>query len=415
VSGNSARQAGGVWAGHDTEIADSLISGNTATAADGGGFVLRGGTIAFTTIEENHAVSDGGGGVLSDGSNLENSLVNENTAGNDAAGIYAEEGLNRIENTTITDNHAGGRGGGVFKAPDELPFAAPQGGGLPQPVELVHATVTGNEAGPQLGSGANLFDASVGEDFALRATIVSDPIGSANCNAGVRSEDFNVEDGTSCGLDAPNDKPGTEPGLLTLGNNGGPTMTYALAQGSEAIDIVTTGCPPPSIDQRGPPLGVRPQGNACDAGAFESAFTATVTPTASASPTPSATPTATPIATPTPTAPASPTPTGTPTPTLEPEEVVWGDNNCLDGPNAVDALITLRHDANLSAETNECPEMGEVVDVQEASLHEWGDIDCSEEIDAVDALKILRYDAALSVNQPEDCPDINHEVTITRQ
>jgi hypothetical protein len=93
---------------------------------------------------------------------------------------------------------------------------------------------------------------------------------------------------------------------------------------------------------------------------------------------------------------------------------VWADNNCQDGPNPVDSLITLRHDAELSAETNECPEMGEVVDVQDASLHQWGDIDCSDEVDAVDALKILRYDAALSVNQEEGCPEINHEVTIIR-
>jgi len=54
----------------------------------------------------------------------------------------------------------------------------------------------------------------------------------------------------------------------TLANNGGPTQTHELVAGSPAIDAAGTGCPPPATDQRG--LGVsRPQGPACDIGAFE--------------------------------------------------------------------------------------------------------------------------------------------------
>jgi hypothetical protein len=53
-------------------------------------------------------------------------------------------------------------------------------------------------------------------------------------------------------------------GLRPLGDNGGPTNTQALTAGSP-------GCPPPSTDQRGP---LRPQGVACDIGAFELAQSA---------------------------------------------------------------------------------------------------------------------------------------------
>ena len=63
------------------------------------------------------------------------------------------------------------------------------------------------------------------------------------------------------------DCPGTnaDPRLGPLQNNGGPTATMALLPGSAAIGLVpAAGCV--SADQRGV---TRPQGTACDAGAFE--------------------------------------------------------------------------------------------------------------------------------------------------
>ena len=56
-----------------------------------------------------------------------------------------------------------------------------------------------------------------------------------------------------------------------LADNGGPTLTHALLSGSNAIDDGINSCPdhngaPLATDQRGV---ARPQGNACDIGAFE--------------------------------------------------------------------------------------------------------------------------------------------------
>ncbi|MEX0682184.1 MAG: hypothetical protein WD904_01335 [Dehalococcoidia bacterium] len=117
----------------------------------------------------------------------------------------------------------------------------------------------------------------------------------------------------------------------------------------------------------------------------------------------------------------TPTPTPTPAPTATPteapgQEVVWGNNNCsgdpLDQPDPVDSLLTLRHDAGLSTSTGDCPEMGQVVEVANASPHPWGDVDCSGEVNPVDSLKLLRFDAGLSVDQPVGCPEIGDEVLV---
>jgi hypothetical protein len=57
------------------------------------------------------------------------------------------------------------------------------------------------------------------------------------------------------------------PLLAALADNGGPTRTMALGPGSAAINQVAIGTPNcPGADQRG--IG-RPQGAACDIGAFE--------------------------------------------------------------------------------------------------------------------------------------------------
>ncbi|MDH3599794.1 MAG: NHL repeat-containing protein, partial [Candidatus Tectomicrobia bacterium] len=47
---------------------------------------------------------------------------------------------------------------------------------------------------------------------------------------------------------------------------GGPTTTHALLPASPALDAGSAACPPPFTDQRGV---TRPQGSACDSGAFE--------------------------------------------------------------------------------------------------------------------------------------------------
>ena len=100
----------------------------------------------------------------------------------------------------------------------------------------------------------------------LQNTIVAESSRGANC-AGTSSSaitdaghDLSFPD-TSCpGING-------DPKFLSFNNFGGPTKTLGLASGSAAIDQVpATGAGCPATDQRGVK---RPQGSACDIGAFE--------------------------------------------------------------------------------------------------------------------------------------------------
>jgi hypothetical protein len=95
------------------------------------------------------------------------------------------------------------------------------------------------------------------------------------------------------------------------------------------------------------------------------------------------------------------------------DQLIWGDNNCSGSVDPVDGLLELRFDAGLSANTNECPDMGQVVEAAGASPHPWGDVDCDGQAGPVDSLKLLRHDAGLSVGQEPECPAIGSAVLVS--
>ncbi len=73
-------------------------------------------------------------------------------------------------------------------------------------------------------------------------------------------------------------------GLDALADNGGPTQTNALREGSPAIDAASGACP--AADQRG---SSRPVGGGCDVGAYEFSFAITgIEPTSGEAPQPPA-------------------------------------------------------------------------------------------------------------------------------
>jgi hypothetical protein len=88
----------------------------------------------------------------------------------------------------------------------------------------------------------------------------------------VTSGDFNIESpGSTCGFDQPSDQVNVSADDLSLGplqDNGGPTETHALGEGSVAIDQIPAEDCEVEADQRDEP---RPEsgGDACDVGAFE--------------------------------------------------------------------------------------------------------------------------------------------------
>ncbi|MBW2381865.1 MAG: hypothetical protein JRG70_20435 [Deltaproteobacteria bacterium] len=89
------------------------------------------------------------------------------------------------------------------------------------------------------------------------------------CCADVTSNGYNIESpGNTCGFDeAKGDQVNVSADDLKLGelaDNGGPTMTHALGDGSIAIDRIPAVDCEVNTDQRG-----FPRDSMCDVGAFE--------------------------------------------------------------------------------------------------------------------------------------------------
>jgi hypothetical protein len=344
----AAGQGGGLAAGGGVAndsgtltLLRSQVTGNTASAlgasGTGGntnglpGGIVRGGglmdtgtlTVTDTTFAENAAIATGGQGAPS---------KNGGPGGiTFAGGAFIETALpTSVSSSTFTGNVAdtsggspgsggaagpGGisQGGGLFVTAIKTAIALTnltvtasvahssstgiaQGGGLyansagsGSEVSLTNDTLASNTAsGPAEAIGGNL-NAGVGVQSGN--TIFSEGVamaGKENCSSPGTSLGHNLEDTTpsQCGLStALGDQIGVDPLLGPLQDNGGPTQTMALLIGSPAIDAgESSDCP--ATDQRGL---ARPQGAACDIGAYEVAPGAASTAAASAIGTTSAT------------------------------------------------------------------------------------------------------------------------------
>jgi CSLREA domain-containing protein/uncharacterized repeat protein (TIGR01451 family) len=251
-----------------------------------------------------------GGGVLAyeaEEAVLRGVTVSGNLASQNGAGISAPpEGVNKTAVTVADSTIAGNRvtggvveglGGGVyvlgkFSMVDstvtgnsvDSTGAAVQGGGILLAVDpaglegsegtIVNSTIAGNTVGTAgLGGGLAVYnpEPAVGGSAALtvKNTIVAGnmgPAGPSDCGAvATVTSDHNLSGDASCMFADAGSKQNANPLLGGLQNNGGETDTLALQPGSPAIDAGTNaGCPP--TDQRGVS---RPQGSACDVGAFE--------------------------------------------------------------------------------------------------------------------------------------------------
>lgn len=309
TNGNAAGGAGGAI--HNAlgtlTLTDAVISSNTA--GTGGGINNAvGATLTLTDVTISSNSANSGGGIANTGTaTLARVTLNGNTALS-GGGIYNPLGTVTLTNVTISGNTADS-GGGIDNAGTAT---------------LTNTTVASNAAG---GTGGGIRNAG-GGSVTLKRSIVATSTGGGNCSGPITSNGYNLSSDGTCGFTGTGDLNNVNPLLGPLAANGGATFTHALLTGSPAIDVDNTGeCP--ATDQRSV---ARPQGTACDAGAYEyqapatptptptptSTATATLTPTRTATPTPSPTPTRTPTPTTTPTPTPSPTPTRTPTPTATP-------------------------------------------------------------------------------------------------
>src|SRR5581483_8236299 len=250
IFGNSAQQGGGISndsgvSGYvEVDITNSTLNDNLGT--NGGGVA-------------NH--SDDGDAVLE----ITNSTLSSNSATN-GGGVHNNGATGLafldINNSTLSENSAVNFGGAIYN--DQV---------FTPPLNIANTILRGG------ASGGNIYNVGTGRIISLGYNLSSD-------------------DGSGY-LTGPGDQINTDPMLAPLQDNGGPTFTHQLLNGSPAINAGDPEfTPPPQYDQRGAGFD-RLVNDRLDVGSFE-VQRAIPTPTPSVTPTPVITPTMTPRQMPTP-------------------------------------------------------------------------------------------------------------------
>ncbi|MFO8175927.1 MAG: choice-of-anchor Q domain-containing protein [Longimicrobiales bacterium] len=196
------------------------------------------------TISNNHA-SRYGGGLYSTGTTT---LANTTIHGNEAShggGVAIWDGSFALSFSTVASNSAGSAGGGLYNLSGSV-------------------TLTGTI----IGSGNTASDGHPDLDGTSGGLSASYTLIKTEADAAL----FGISDGVNGNV------VGSDPVLGMFTDNGGSTLTRALLEGSPAMDHIpfgTSGCGTAvTTDQRGV---ARPQGGACDIGAYEAVvYAATV-------------------------------------------------------------------------------------------------------------------------------------------
>jgi hypothetical protein len=307
---------GGIQVGGQVSLtlSEVIVSGNRA-GLDGGGINV---SAAFSSVNLTNVIVHGniadqhGGGINSSGFlgglGLTAVIISDNQAGGAAGGVLSSglRGRLLIADSTIRGNISATGTGGIgtgFRSSSRITGSTISGnwgesaGGIGNAgaLDLINVTISGNLSntsgaalgnfpgppGSPQGAVASLTNVTISDNVAPFGGVVSNPsrdgtvtlansliansLFSNNCSAFLTSNGHNLSDDDSCqgSLTAEGDINAVRPLLAPLQNYGGPTRTHALLPGSPALD---GGKDCPATDQRGSP---RPQGTACDIGAFE--------------------------------------------------------------------------------------------------------------------------------------------------
>jgi hypothetical protein len=228
-------QGGGISAGHALTLERTTVSGNSVSAPD----------------TDTSDVCAGGVYVSVNLFRADESTISGNTTDGTVGGIHANGGF-AIYNTTISGNSAAAGAGGLFAVSTGQ--------------SILSGTTIAFNSSEFGGGGAHFFN-----DTLLHSSII------ANNTSMNGLAEISVSNGTIAGdhnlvMDAgdvalPADTLSDDPLLQPLADNGGPTMTHALGEGSPAIDAGSND-DALAYDQRGPGF-FRVSGLAADIGAFE--------------------------------------------------------------------------------------------------------------------------------------------------
>jgi uncharacterized repeat protein (TIGR01451 family)/CSLREA domain-containing protein len=265
---NQAITGGGAYNAANMSFNQSTVFSNTASV--GGGAYNTGQMFAgFSTVQSNTAASLGGG--IYNASTATNLFANVVTLSHNSAitggGLYNESSAN-VSLSAVVNNTATSAGGGAHNAltgtlsSQNNTFSgnsAPNGGGLNvETGSSAYLTFT-TVASTPVGSGIVV---AIGGTAEVYATLLAYNAGN-NCVGAVTDNGFSMSSDTMCPTFAFTN---TNPLLQPLALNGGQTLNHALSPGSPALDKVPPAQCTVINDQR---FVSRPQGTACDIGAFE--------------------------------------------------------------------------------------------------------------------------------------------------
>jgi len=269
---------GGIYNAGTLTVNNSTVRDNNTYGdrCHGGGIHNEGTlTLNASTVRGNNASTDtfygDGGGIYSVGSGssvmLNNSTISSNSSngGGNGGGLWNGDGANmELNNTTVTFNVSYSNGGGIYNSGNST--------------LTLNNTTIGSFNYAFGGSGGGIWNAD-NSTVNLKNSIVARNMANSagpDCHntATLISLDYNlVGDDSGCPFTPQTgDQVNVDPLLGELQYNGGPTETRALLLGSPAFDAIPIGsCTdhlgmPITTDQRGV---ARPQGSACDIGAYE--------------------------------------------------------------------------------------------------------------------------------------------------
>jgi hypothetical protein len=277
--------------GTDTDVGGEGANGGAGGTGGGGGAIATADNLTVTgSTFEGNVAGDGGHGGAGGGPPADTGIGGPGAAGGAGGAVSLGGAVTSISNTTIADNVAGfGGNGGFGPVAQQLSGFGGRGGGIASSgtATVTHTTIAGNAAG-DVGTGAPSDQGRGGAIHVLAGTTtLRNSILSANtapvaatagCNNTVVDGGNNL---SPAGVGCPASFGTGNPMLSPLADNDGPTETMAISAAGAADDAVTAaGQNCAATDQRGV---VRPQGVACDIGAFEITMPATLTVTKSGS------------------------------------------------------------------------------------------------------------------------------------
>jgi hypothetical protein len=266
ISGNNASRVFLLDSGVTANITGITISSGNSNGSPngalGGGILIDAATLMVNNSTFSGNFANYGGGIYNAGGSV--TVTNSTFSGNSATAVgagFLNQGTVNVTNNTFFNNFAN-YGGGIYNG---------------QTATVTNSTFVGNY-------GQSIYNEGM---ITLKNTILANsgsgsagiPLGNCVNNSTFISDGHNLSDDPSCSsfFTATGDLNNTPAGFDPRGfqDYGGPTFTLALQSTSPAVDAIPLSPTNDCMDSTGNPIttdqrGVaRPQGAACDIGAYE--------------------------------------------------------------------------------------------------------------------------------------------------